>query len=243
MDGDYPVEVQPLVDDLNSLLSHREKAVQRALMKAGDLAHGLKTPLTVLSQEAERLEAEGQHQLAGRIFQQIEKMRRHVDYHLAQARAASSGVTVGVHCSVLIAAEGLARTLRRIYADRELAMAVDVAADHAIRGRREDLEEMLGNLLDNACKWAKSSTSVRSVRENESIVILVDDDGPGIAAALREAVLQRGVRADEATPGSGLGLSIVCDLAELYGGTIQLESSPKGGVRARLCLPASPVHT
>ncbi len=239
IDGSYPAEVQPLVNDLNSLLEHREKAVQRALAKAGDLAHGLKTPLAVLAQEADRAEAEGQREVAATIHQQVERMRRQIDYHLAHARAANSGGTPGVHCLVLVSAEGLSRTLLRIYAARGLDIQVNVSPEHSIRGRREDLDEMLGNLLDNACKWARSAVRVQSLRENGNIVILVEDDGPGIVPEMRNVVLQRGVRADEAAPGSGLGLSIVRDLAEVYGGTISLENSPKGGLRARLQLPAS----
>jgi len=239
IDGTYPAEVQPLVNDLNSLLEHREKAVQRALAKAGDLAHGLKTPLAVLAQEADRVDAEGQHEAAATIHQQIERMRRQVDYHLAHARAATSGETPGAHCAVLVSAEGLSRTLLRIYAARGLDIKVTVSPEHSIRGQREDLDEMLGNLLDNACKWARSVVSVQSFQENGSIVILVDDDGPGIPPEMRDIVLQRGVRADEAAPGSGLGLSIVRDLTELYGGSISLENSPRGGLRARLQLPAA----
>jgi signal transduction histidine kinase len=239
IDGAYPAEVQPLVNDLNSLLEHREKAVQRALAKAGDLAHGLKTPLAVLAQEADRVEAEGQHEVAATVHQQVERMRRQVDYHLAHARAASSGGAPGAHCVVLVSAEGLSRTLLRIYAARGLDIEVDISPEHSIRVQREDLDEMLGNLLDNACKWAKSAVSVHSSREGGSIIILVDDDGPGIVPEMRDVVLQRGVRADEAAPGSGLGLSIVRDLAEVYSGTISLENSPKGGLRARLQLPAS----
>jgi signal transduction histidine kinase len=239
IDGAYPAEVQPLVNDLNALLEHREKAVQRALAKAGDLAHGLKTPLAVLAQEADRVEAEGQHEVAAAIHQQVERMRRQVDYHLAHARAASSGGAPGAHCVVLVSAEGLSRTLLRIYAARGLDITVNVSPEHAVRVQREDLDEMLGNLLDNACKWAKSAVSVESFGEDGSIVILVDDDGPGIVPEMRDVVLQRGVRADEAAPGSGLGLSIVRDLAEVYGGTIFLENSPMGGLRARLQMPAS----
>jgi signal transduction histidine kinase len=128
--------------------------------------------------------------------------------------------------------------LLRIYAGRGLAFKVDIPPDHFIRGQREDLEEMLGNLLDNACKWAKSDIEVHSMQEEGFVVVTVDDDGPGLAVAMRDAVLQRGVRADEAAPGSGLGLAIVRDLAELYAGTISLEDSPLGGLRARLRLPA-----
>jgi signal transduction histidine kinase len=236
--GTYPTEVQPLVNDLNSLLEHREKIVRRALAKAGDLAHGLKTPLAVLAQEAEQFESAGQHEVASTISLQVDRMRRQIDYHLTQARAASPGNVPGARCPVLSSVEGLARTLEKIYAARRLAIEVDVSPEHFIRGQREDLEEMLGNLLDNACKWAKSKVKIRSTRENGAVVLTVDDDGPGLARSMRDQVLQRGVRADEAAPGSGLGLAIVRDLAELYEGTITLEDSPMGGLRARLRLPS-----
>jgi len=235
--GSYPVEVQPLVNDLNTLLEHRERVVKRALATAGDLAHGLKTPLAVLAQEAERAEAAGHPDLAAAIAQQVERMRRQIDYHLAHARAAASGATPGARCSVLASAEGLSRTLQRLHADRGLEIVLKVSAEHSVRGQREDLDEMLGNLLDNACKWAKSRVVVESSQADALVLIAIDDDGPGIAASMRESVLQRGVRADEAAPGSGLGLAIVRDLAELYGGSISLESSPAGGLRARLQLP------
>ena len=237
IEGKYPTEVQPLLNDLNSLLEHRERVVRRALAKAGDLAHGLKNPLAVLAQEADRADAAGQHEMAASIGVQVERMRRQVEYHLAHARAATSGDVPGARCPVLPAVEGLTRTLLRIYADRSLAIDVDVSPSHSIRGQQEDLEEMLGNLLDNACKWAKSRIKIHSAQEDGAIVLTVDDDGPGIAPAMRDVVLQRGVRADEAAPGSGLGLAIVRDLAELYKGTIVLEDSPMGGLRVRLRLP------
>ncbi len=237
VEGAYPTEVQPLVNDLNALLENRERAMQRALAKAGDLAHGLKTPLAVLAQEADRAEAAGQTEAASTISVQVERMRRQVDYHLAQARAATPGNVPGARCFVLPAVEGLARTMLRIYAGRGLKVDLDVPPEHSIRGQLEDLEEMLGNLLDNACKWAKSRVEIQSVQENGAVILTVDDDGPGLPPAMRERVLQRGVRADEASPGSGLGLAIVRDLAELYQGTIALEDSPLGGLRARLRLP------
>ena len=237
--GSYPAEVQPLVDDLNALLEHREQMVLRALAKAGDLAHGLKTPLAVLCQEADRAADAGHTELATSIGQQIDRMRRQVDYHLAHARAAASGGAAGARTSVGAAADGLARTLRRLHAGREITIAIAVDAEHVVRAERVDLDEMLGNLLDNACKWARRSVAVSSAADDGRCTITVDDDGPGLAPALREAVLQRGVRADEAAPGSGLGLAIVRDLAELYGGTIALSESPHGGVRARLQLPAA----
>jgi signal transduction histidine kinase len=239
VEGIYPSEIQPLVDDLNALLAHREQMVHRALAKAGDLAHGLKTPLAVLTHEAERVASEGHADLATAIRSQVERMRRHVEYHLAHARAAASGATPGARCQVAASAEALSRTMLRLHDGRGLAVDVDVAVDHIVKCQREDLDEMLGNLLDNACKWARGRVRIASSRARGAIVIVVDDDGPGIAASMREAVLQRGVRADEAAAGSGLGLAIVRDLAELYGGSIALDGSPAGGVRARLQLPAA----
>jgi signal transduction histidine kinase len=237
LEGHYPSEVQPLVNDLNALLDHRDEVVRRALGKAGDLAHGLKTPLAVLVIEAQRAEEAGQHELAAEMRMQLDRMRRQIDYHLAHARAAASGSTLGARSSVLESANALARTLLRLHADRGLTIDVHVDPAHAVQVQREDLDEMLGNLLDNACKFAKSRVVITSSINESSILITIDDDGPGLDPALRDAVLQRGVRADEAAPGSGFGLAIVRDLAELYRGSIVLEHSPEGGVRARLRLP------
>jgi signal transduction histidine kinase len=236
--GSFPAEVTPLVHDLNALLEHRELTVRRAVAKAGDLAHGLKTPLAVIAQEAARANAAGHAELALSIEHQIDRMRRQIDYHLAHARAAASGAAPGARATIVGSADGLARTLMRLHAERGVTIEIDVPAEHAVRGQREDLDEMLGNLLDNACKWARSRVVVSSAASNGSIAVVVDDDGPGIEPALRRAVLQRGVRADEAAPGSGLGLAIVRDLAEVYGGSIALDASPLGGLRARLQLPS-----
>ena len=241
VDGDYPAEVQPLVDDLNTLLEHRERAVERASAKAGDLAHGLKTPLAVLTEEAARAHAEGQHDLATTIEQQIARMRRHVDYHLAHARAAASGSHIGGPSSVLSAVEGLVRTVKRLYESRGLTFDIHVPADHMVRVDRDDLEEMLGNLIDNACKWARARVAITSAKDDGRTTISVDDDGQGLDVSMRDKVLQRGVRADEAAPGWGLGLAIVQDLAELNGASIALEDSPLGGLRARLTFPQSSV--
>jgi signal transduction histidine kinase len=238
IEGDYPSEVQPLVNDLNALLDDRERAVARALATAGDLAHGLKTPLAVLAQEAEQAAAAGHHDLATTLGQQVERMQRQIDYHLARSRAtASARAAPGFRCAVLPSVEGLVRTMRRLHAGRELMFDADVSPEHEIRGRREDLDEMLGNLLDNACKWARSRVAVSSSIDDARVVISVDDDGPGLDPSMRAQVLQRGVRADQQVRGSGLGLAIVRELAELYGGAVALETSPLGGTRARLELP------
>lgn len=239
MDGDFPSEVQPLVDDLNALLAERDRVVERAQAKAGDLAHTLKTPLAILLQEAAIADRAGQADIAAAIRQQVERMQRQMDYHLAHARAAASGAAPGTRCDVSEAAEGLARTLRRLHADRNLTIALTVPEGQAVRVERADLEELLGNLLDNACKWAASRVALSTERSGASLLIMVDDDGMGVEDALLESVLQRGVRADETAPGSGFGLAIVRDLAEVYGGAIALSRSPLGGLRATLTLPGT----
>lgn len=235
VEGRYPDEIQPLVNDLNTLLENRERAVARALTTAGDLAHGLKTPLAVLTQEAERATAAGQVEIAGAIEQQVERMRRQVEYQLARARAA--GRAPGACCRVAESVEGLIRTLGRLHAELGLSIEARVAEDQEVAAQREDLDEMLGNLLENACKWAKGRIVVEAFEERDVVVMTVNDDGPGLAPLYREKVLQRGVRADEAAQGSGLGLAIVRDLAELYGGRITLGASGMGGLQARLELP------
>jgi signal transduction histidine kinase len=235
--GTYPSEVQPLVDDLNALLAHQEQTVQRAVGKAGDLAHGLKTPLALLAQEAERAAAAGQDGLADSIGQQVDRMRRQIDHHLAQARAAASGATPGAHTALADSVDGLVRTMQRLYASKNLEFDVSLPGAVNVRAHRQDLDEMLGNLLDNACKWTASRIHVEALATPAAVTVTIDDDGPGIAEPLRAAMLQRGVRADEAAPGSGFGLAIVRDLAELYGGSVSLSQSPLGGLRAYLELP------
>lgn len=237
LEGEYPSEIQPLVNDLNTLLEQRDTAIRRAIAKAGDLAHGLKTPLAILAQEAEAAAAAGHTEVAASVRQQVERMHRQIDYHLAHARAAASGSTPGTLTSVKESAEGLARALARLHAGRGLTIDVGSPAEHVVRVHREDLDEMLGNLLENACKWCRSRVVVSSSLADGRIAIAVDDDGAGLADSMWVAVLRRGVRADEATPGTGLGLAIVRDLAELYGGSISLERSPQGGCRAVLRLP------
>jgi signal transduction histidine kinase len=238
LEGEYPTEVVPLVDDLNGLLEERERRVARAAAKAGDLAHGLKTPLAVLAKDIDTADAAGQRDLAASMRHQVERMRRQIDWHLAQARATAAGPGSGARANIGECVRGLARALEHLYADRALVIAVDAPADATARVPVEDLEEMLGNLLDNACKWARSRVSVTAAAEPSHVVIDVDDDGTGLEPAMRDLVLRRGVRADEAAPGSGLGLAIVRELAEAYGGAISLDRSPDGGVRARLTLPA-----
>ena len=234
--GQYPSEVQPLVDDLNALLEERERRVKRAIAKAGDLAHGLKTPLAVLTHEAQQVRAKGHSELADEIDRQLELMQRQIDYHLVHARASDPMSPAAEWTSVADSAEGLVRALRRLHAERDLQIEIDAPPTHDFRGHRADLDEMLGNLLDNACKWARTRVRLVSTGSPDKLEIAVEDDGPGIEPPMRSKVLQRGIRADEAN-GSGLGLAIVHDLAEIHGGSVSLLESPLGGTRALLELP------
>ena len=235
--GTYLSEVQPLVDDLNALLEHHERRVKEAVAKAGDLAHGLKTPLAVLSHDADRLAAAGHDDLAATLRQQIQRMRKHVDYHLAHARAAASGATPGARCSVAESVAGIVRTMEKLHAHRGLSFTITSPPEHVVRAERSDVDEILGNLVDNACKWTRRRVAVASELCADHVVITVDDDGAGIPTTMREVVLQRGVRLDEAAPGSGFGLAIVRDLVEIYGGSFTLDETPDGGTRARVRLP------
>lgn len=239
IEGDYPTEVQPLVRDLNALLEDREERVARAISGTGDLAHGLKTPLAVLSQIAESAGTEGHAELANTMSQQIELMRVRIERHLAHARASASGNIPGLSCSLGDSVNALERTLTKLYADRRLSIDLRVDEGDMFRGQRDDLDEMLGNLLDNACKWATSHVVVTSSRDGSRLTIDVDDDGHGLDETQMESVMRRGAREDEVAAGSGLGLAIAKDLAEIYGGALALSHSPEGGLRATLHLPSS----
>jgi signal transduction histidine kinase len=165
-------------------------------------------------------------------------MRRQIDYHLARARTSASGAPYGAHVELRPVAERLVHTISRLHAGKAPRVAIDIPESCDVRCETEDLEEMLGNILENACKWARSAVTISASTTPAGLTILVDDDGPGIDPANRERVLRRGVRADEAAPGSGLGLAIVSDLADLYGGSLTLDTAPGGGLRVRLVLPS-----
>ncbi|HUX30726.1 MAG TPA: sensor histidine kinase [Thiobacillus sp.] len=235
MEGAFPAEIMPLVEEFNTVLARNAEVVARARTQAGNLAHALKTPLSVLANAAGGKD----DALARLVAAQIEMARRQVDYHLARAQAAATVGLPGVRTPLGPVVDGLVRTLRRIHAGRNLDLVVQpIAASLAFRGEAQDLQEMLGNLLDNACKWASHRVEIDAAIEQDRLVIRVDDDGKGIAAEQREAMLRRGIRADQQVPGSGLGLAIVDDLARMYGGQVVLTDSPLGGLRATLILPA-----
>jgi signal transduction histidine kinase len=239
LEGTYAAEVAPLVADLNRLLDQRDAMVERASATAGDLAHGLKTPLAVLTHDAERAARDGHRDLADSIAAQVDRMRRQVDHHLARSRVDVSRHRVLAPVAIAESADGIVRTLTHLYAERGLSFDVRVEPALAVLVPREDLDEIIGNVLDNACKWARTRCRLSAATQDGRVAIVVEDDGPGIPPEMRGQVLARGVRADEAVPGSGLGLSIVRDLTDAYGGQIALDDSPLGGLCVTIELPAS----
>lgn len=242
LQGQFPVEMQPLIDDFNGVLDRNAAVVERARAHAGNLAHALKTPLAVMGQaaaQARTTEAVARD-LPRLIEEQVERSRRHIDWHLARSRVAAAQRLPGTRTPVAPIVGGLLRVMQRVHAARGLQIDMDpMPSDWAFAGKEQDLQEMLGNLLDNACKWARSRVRIGVQRTGNRLDWVVEDDGPGIPVEQREAALARGGRLDESTPGSGLGLAIVTDLVELYGGSIALDARPDGGLLVRLSLPAT----
>jgi signal transduction histidine kinase len=235
--GEYPRDIAPLAGELNLLLDTNREILERARTQVGNLAHALKTPLSIIMNEAENAPED----VAARVREQATTMRDQVNYYLDRARAAALAGTLGTLTEAEPVIAGLARTFAKIYRDKDLEVELAIPPDLRFRGEKQDLEEMAGNLIDNASKWAahKVEVSVEIVREDDRprFRLLIDDDGPGLPEAAREEVLKRGRRLDETKPGSGLGLSIVSDLAALYRGSLRLDASPTGGLRAILELP------
>lgn len=241
LQGAYPSEVEPLAQGFNRVLDQNEQVVARARQLAGNLAHAIKTPLAVMTNLADD-EVTERAALARQLREQVGHVRQQVDWHLHRARSSRAGLP-GLQAAVLPVVEGLARVMRKVHAHREgrpeLVLEVDpIPAGLSFAGEEQDLQEMVGNLLDNACKWARSRVLVRASAEQGNLIVVIEDDGPGLSEAQRQAVFERGVRADERTPGSGLGLAIVRETAGLYQGSVALEPSDLGGLRAELRLGA-----
>lgn len=228
-------DVQPLVDELNNLLDHNAVLVKRARNQLGDLAHSVKNPLTVINNAAQKLET-GQREL---ILKQTKDISKNVDHYLSRARTFGTEKVLGSRTSIKAVAEDLVYAMQRIYQDRELEFDLSRLQGCWFKGEGQDLEEMLGNLLDNACKWAKSRVIIGCGPNNGRLEILVEDDGPGIDEKEFEFVMQRGHKLDESIPGHGQGLGIVKDIAALYGGSLELAKGEMGGLKARLILPSA----
>ena len=236
LEGEFPSEIAPLASELNSLIAHSAEVVGRARTHVANLAHFLKTPLTVLGNEA----ASSTGPLAETVTRQVTSMRRQVDHYLARARAAGALDVLGSRTEIAPVIADLARVLPRMHPDKALTITTETGQGLVFRGEREDLEEMVGNLIDNSCKWARGRIVVKAVPlAGGRFRIVVGDDGPGLTPDERVRAVQRGERLDESVPGTGLGLAIVRDIAKLYGGSFDLGESRLGGLEARLELPSA----
>lgn len=235
---DVPSEFGPIVIRLNALLDAQAALVSRARVEAGNLAHGLRTPLALIGDEAEQIGGRGDTAAARFILAQIRKIRRQIDYHMKRASAAGTRVTGYVaHIPVLV--RQIVSAMERLHAERRLSFTMAIPEGAAVNCDEGDLAEILSNLIDNACKWARLRVSITARREGGTVIIEVLDDGPGIAPELRAQVFDVGARLDETKAGSGLGLAISRDLARLYGGELSLNEGPQSGLLARLTLPGA----
>lgn len=241
--GRFPAEIQPLADGLNRALQRQEEGLARARTQAGNLAHALKTPLAVLRHSADAAGQPDQppalQQVAQQIHEQVAKAQQHMDWHLRRARSAAHAAGMQrPRCALLPTLHGLQRVMDKVYAHRQLRLSVaSDAADPWVPVEQEDLHDMLGNLIDNACKWAQRCVHIQVDQDGH---VRVEDDGPGVPEAQRSLMCQRGQRLDQHTPGSGLGLAIVAELAELYGAQLSFGASPLGGLSAQLRWNARP---
>lgn len=242
VDGSFPVEISPLVNEVNALIDTNREIVERARTHVGNLAHALKTPIAVLQNEA----AKSDEPLSLKVREQAEIMKSQVAHHLERARMAARASVVTSVEEVGPIVEALARTMAKVYRVKGIDVETEIAEGVRFRGERQDLEEILGNLVDNGCKWALSLVEITvaapqpgSFGERAFFEIIIDDDGPGLTEQQRAEALQRGKRLDETKPGSGLGLSIVAELVGLYGGRFTLATSPFDGLRCIVRLPAA----
>jgi signal transduction histidine kinase len=242
LEGQFPEEIEPLAREVNALIDTNRDIVVRARTHVGNLAHALKTPISVLLNEI----AGRNDPTTEKVREQIGIMREQVQHHLERARIAARVAVPGTVVHVRPVVEAVARTMQKIHRDRGISVESRAIADVPFHGEQQDFEEMIGNLVDNACKWANSRVELEvadaapSSGERRFFRVMIDDDGPGLSPQAQQEVLtQRGRRLDESKPGSGLGLSIVSDLADLYQGRIELGTSPLGGLRVELLLPAA----
>ena len=242
LEGQLPVEIEPLQAELNALIQSNQDIVDRARTQVGNLAHALKTPLAVITNEAR----EDKSPLGVKVVEQTQIMRDQVSHYLDRARMAASAGAIGRVTPVEATITPLVRALERINRDKGITIAATVTPGAKFQGEKQDLEEMLGNLLDNACKWGRSRVTISATVEvpdprskQKRLAVIVEDDGPGVPAEQRLKIGKRGLRLDETKPGSGLGLSIVSDLATSYRGAMSLDASPRGGLLVRIDLPAA----
>ncbi|MGB0084828.1 MAG: HAMP domain-containing sensor histidine kinase [Rhodomicrobiaceae bacterium] len=237
LEGQFPSEVQNLVDELNELLNARDEMIKHARARAGDLAHGLKTPLAILAAEGRKLKEEGRAEISEEIARQVELMNRHVERQLARTRARGPGEPLRAPAKLRPAIQRLVKTLKRLPQGDRLNWIVEIPADLEIDFDPMDFDEVAGNILDNARKWARTRVIVSTLKAENELRIIFEDDGPGVPKAELPNVVERGGRLDRNTPGTGLGLAIVSDVMEIYNGKLQIENAMPSGLRVSLLLP------
>lgn len=233
LENNYPKEVQPLTSDLNALLFHYQELLQRARNHAGNLSHALKTPISVLKNEVSQLDADTKEKLEP----SLSNLQQQIDYHLGRARMAGSMHILAVSCQPSDQVDAISIAFDKVFADREILLINELNSDLKVAVEATDMDEMLGNLLENGYKWAKSQIRVYSEPVSDTqVALVVEDNGPGIPDEKKDLVMKRGVRLDEETPGSGLGLNIVQEMAHSYRGQLILEDSDSGGTKAKLII-------
>jgi len=242
LEGQLPAEIEPLQTELNALIDSNQDIIERARTQVGNLAHALKTPLAVITNEAR----DDDSRLGAKVAEQAQLMRDQITLYLDRARMAARAGAIGRVTPVEATVEPLVRAIERIHAEKGIAVSFTVQPDAKFQGEKQDLEEMLGNLLDNACKWGRKNVYLVASLDSQTgtarrrrLKVSVEDDGPGLSAEQRAKIGKRGLRLDETKPGSGLGLSIVSDLAVSYRGRLTLDASEHGGLKASLDLPAA----
>ncbi len=233
VEGDYPSEIRPLVDDLNALLYHYQALLERSRHHAGNLSHALKTPLTVLKQDAMKLDSDN----SKAILDGIAQLQSQIEYHLAQARVAGAKNILAVEANPCEIADSLTMAFDKVYQHREILLVNELVDEWRLAVDEQDLGEMLGNVIENAYKWAKFQVVVSGKASNGTLHITIDDDGPGVSDEQLSELTVRGRRFDEQTPGTGLGLSIVKVAVESYSGDISFARSPMGGLQVNIALP------
>lgn len=235
LEATYPKEISPLITDLNALLFHYQELLERARNHAGNLSHALKTPLSVLKNEVRALEPNAQT----RFEKPLNQIQEQIDYHLGRARMAGSMNILSVKANPSERVDAISMAFDKVYAQRDITLVNELDSALNVAVEKADLDEMLGNLLENGYKWANRMICVHANQDKNNIHIIIEDDGPGIPIQQVAKVTQRGFRLDEATPGSGLGLNIVSEMAHSYRGQLTLEESKMGGLKATLVLQRS----
>jgi len=237
LDGAYPSEIAPLISDLNQLLDANGQMIKSARIQAGNLAHGLRTPLAIMLDEAQELAQQGNTESAETLMTECQKILRYIDYYTAQARSAALARMPGQNMSLVGALVPIISAMERLHKGRKLSINIDDLPDMILSCDAVDLEEIISNIVDNACKWARHKVLISWAQDENHVQIYVDDDGPSIPPAQYDHVFAIGERLDSMTPGTGLGLAIVRDLVALYQGTVELSKSHLGGLRVSVSLP------